>query len=58
MANKRIIERGIGYAIITSEGCSTINEAVFAEDSGMEHSIELCIGAVSTMHGPPIDAGF
>ena len=32
MANKDIIERDIGYAILTAEGYSTIDEVVFAED--------------------------
>jgi predicted aspartyl protease len=35
MANKQIIERDIGYAILTAEGCSTIDEIVFAEASDM-----------------------
>jgi predicted aspartyl protease len=35
MANKQIIERDIGYAILTAEGYSTIDEIVFAEDSDM-----------------------
>ena len=35
MANKDIIERDIGYAILTAEGYSTIDEVVFAEDSDM-----------------------
>jgi predicted aspartyl protease len=35
MANKQIIERDIGYAILTAEGYSTIDEVVFAEDSDM-----------------------
>jgi predicted aspartyl protease len=34
-ADKRIIERDIGYAILTAEGYSTIDEIVFAEDSDM-----------------------
>ena len=34
-ADKRIIERDIGYAILTAEGYSTIDEVVFAEDSDM-----------------------
>ena len=35
MANNNIIERDIGYAILTAEGYSTIDEVVFAEDSDM-----------------------
>ena len=35
MANKQTIERDIGYAILTAEGYSTIDEVVFAEDSDM-----------------------
>ena len=35
LANKDIIERDIGYAILTAEGYSTIDEVVFAEDSDM-----------------------
>ena len=35
MANKQMIERDIGYAILTAEGYSTIDEVVFAENSDM-----------------------
>jgi predicted aspartyl protease len=35
MANKNTVERDIGYAILTAEGYSTIDEVVFAEDSDM-----------------------
>jgi predicted aspartyl protease len=35
MANKQIIERDIGYAILKAKGYSTIDEVVFAEDSDM-----------------------
>jgi predicted aspartyl protease len=35
MADKHTIERDIGYAILTAEGYSTIDEVVFAEDSDM-----------------------
>jgi len=35
MANKQIIERDVGYAILTTEGYSTIDEVVFAEDGDM-----------------------
>jgi len=35
MANKEIIERDIGYAILTAEGYITNDEVVFAEDSDM-----------------------
>jgi predicted aspartyl protease len=35
MANTQIIERDIGYAILTSEGYATSDEVVFAEDSDM-----------------------
>jgi predicted aspartyl protease len=35
MANKQIIERDIGYAILTAEGYSTIDEVVFAEEGDM-----------------------
>ena len=34
-ADKRIIERDIGYAILTAEGYTTNDEIVFAEDSDM-----------------------
>jgi predicted aspartyl protease len=34
-ATKEIVERDIGYAILTAEGYSTIDEVVFAEDSDM-----------------------
>jgi predicted aspartyl protease len=34
-ADKRIVERDIGYAILTAEGYSTIDEVVFAEESDM-----------------------
>jgi len=34
-ADKRIIERDIGFAILTAEGYSTIDEIVFAEASDM-----------------------
>jgi predicted aspartyl protease len=32
---KRIIERDIGYAILTAEGYSTVDEIVFAEENDM-----------------------
>jgi len=35
MANNQLIERDFGYAILSSEGYSTIDEVVFAEDSDM-----------------------
>jgi predicted aspartyl protease len=35
MANKDVIERDIGYAILTAEGYTTNDEIVFAEDSDM-----------------------
>ena len=35
MADKRIIERDLGYAILTAEGYTTIDEIVFAEDGDM-----------------------
>ena len=35
MANKQTIERDIGYAILTAEGYSTIDEVVFAEENDM-----------------------
>ena len=35
MADKHVIERDIGYAILTAEGYSTIDEVVFAEDNDM-----------------------
>jgi len=35
MANKQVIERDIGYAILTAEGYTTIDEVVFAENSDM-----------------------
>jgi len=34
-ADKRVIERDIGYAILSAEGFSTIDEVVFAEDTDM-----------------------
>jgi predicted aspartyl protease len=34
-ADKRIIERDIGYAILTSEGYSTNDDVVFAEENDM-----------------------
>jgi len=34
-ADKHIIERNIGYAILKAEGYSTIDEIVFAEDNDM-----------------------
>jgi predicted aspartyl protease len=34
-ADKHIIERDIGYAILTSEGYTTNDEVVFAEDNDM-----------------------
>jgi len=35
MANKQIIERDFGYAILTAEGYTTNDDIVFAEDSDM-----------------------
>jgi len=35
MANNQIIERDIGYAILTAEGYSTIDEVVFAEEGDL-----------------------
>jgi predicted aspartyl protease len=35
MANKQVIERDIGYAILSAEGYTTIDEGVFAEDGDM-----------------------
>ena len=35
MANKQIIERDFGYAILTACGHTTIDEIVFAEDTDM-----------------------
>jgi predicted aspartyl protease len=34
-ADKRVIERDIGYAILTAEGYTTNDEIVFAEESDM-----------------------
>ena len=34
-ADKRIIERDVGYAILTAEGFTTLDEVVFAEDSDL-----------------------
>jgi len=34
-ATKEIVERDYGYAVLTAEGYSTIDEIVFAEDSDM-----------------------
>ena len=45
MANKQIIERDIGYAILTAEGYSTIDEVVFAEES------DLSLLGVRTLEG-------
>jgi predicted aspartyl protease len=45
MANKDIIERDIGYAILQAEGYSTIDEVVFAEDS------DLSLLGVRTLEG-------
>jgi predicted aspartyl protease len=35
MANKQIIERDIGYVILTAEGYTTNDEVVFAEEGDM-----------------------
>jgi len=35
MADKRIIERDLGYAILTAEGYTTNDEIVFAEEGDM-----------------------
>jgi len=35
MANNQLIERDFGYAILSAEGYSTIDEIVFAEDGDM-----------------------
>jgi len=35
MANKQIVERDFGYAILKAEGYATIDDIVFAEDSDM-----------------------
>jgi len=35
LADKRIVERDIGYAILTAEGFATNDEVVFAEDGDM-----------------------
>ena len=35
MASNQVIERDIGYAILTAEGYTTNDEIVFAEDSDM-----------------------
>jgi predicted aspartyl protease len=35
MANKQIIERDIGYAILSAEGFTTVDEVVFAEEGDM-----------------------
>ena len=45
MANSDIIERDIGYAILTAEGFSTIDEVVFAENS------DLSLLGVRTLEG-------
>jgi len=45
MANNQIIERDIGYAILTAEGYSTIDEVVFAEGS------DLSLLGVRTLEG-------
>ena len=44
-ADKRIIERDVGYAILSAEGYSTIDEVVFAEDS------DLSLLGVRTLEG-------
>ena len=50
MANKQIIERDIGYAILTAEGYSTIDEVVFAEDSDISQQAAPLLG-VRTLEG-------
>jgi predicted aspartyl protease len=35
LANKQVVERDIGYAILTAEGFATNDEVVFAEDGDM-----------------------
>jgi hypothetical protein len=35
MANKQVIERDFGYAILTAEGYSTADDIVFAEEGDM-----------------------
>ena len=44
-ADKRIIERDIGYAILTAEGYTTVDEIVFAEES------DLSLLGVRTLEG-------
>ena len=34
-ADKRIIERDVGYAILTAEGFTTLDEVVFAEENDL-----------------------
>ena len=34
-ADKRVIERDVGYAILTAEGYDVLDEVVFAEDSDL-----------------------
>jgi predicted aspartyl protease len=45
MANNQIIERDIGYAILSAEGYTTIDEVVFAEES------DLSLLGVRTLEG-------
>jgi predicted aspartyl protease len=35
LANKQIVERDIGYAIVAAEGFATVDEVVFAEEGDM-----------------------
>jgi predicted aspartyl protease len=49
MANKQIIERDIGYAILTAEGYSTIDEVVFAEESDISLLGVRTLGGFSVM---------
>ena len=50
MADKQIIERDIGYAILTAEGYSTADEVVFAEDNDMSQQTAPLLG-VRTLEG-------
>jgi predicted aspartyl protease len=44
-ADKRIVERELGYAILTAEGYTTVDEIVFAEES------DLSLLGVRTLEG-------
>jgi predicted aspartyl protease len=45
MATKEVVERDVGYAVLTAEGFETVDEVVFAEKS------DLCLLGVRTLEG-------